>query len=122
MENQKTTFLELGRGAMLERFDYELDRIVDNILDPNTPATKPRKITLTITLTPDAERQQIAHSVVVKSTLQATNPISGATAIVKRGDQMSLVELVPQIPGQTDIHGGEQRAPDVIQLKTGTGG
>jgi hypothetical protein len=114
---QKKTFLEVGRGAMLERFDYELDKIIDNILDPNTPATKPRKISLTITLKPDAERQQIAHEVVVKSTPQPTNPISGATAIIQKNGITSLVELVPQIPGQMDVNGGEQRNPDVIQFR-----
>ena len=97
---RKKTFLELGRGAMLKRFDYELDRIIDNILDPNTPATKPRKISLTITFKPDAERQQVSHEVIVKSTPQPTNPLVGATAIISNGtDGVSLVELVPQIPG-----------------------
>jgi len=118
MNEQKKTFLELGRGAMLERFDYELERIVDNILDPNTPANKPRKITMTITLKPDAERSQIGYEVVVKSTPQPTNPIQGATAIIPGSDgEMSLVELVPQIPGQFDLQGKEQRSPDVIQFK-----
>ena len=114
---RKKTFLELGRGAMLERFDYELKRIVDNIRDPNTPATKPRKISLMLTLTPDANRECIQYEVVVKSTPQPTSPISGATALMSRGGQVSLVELVPQIPGQADFDGGEQRQPDIIQLR-----
>lgn len=37
-EERKKNFLEIGRGAMMERFDYELERVIDNILDPNTPA------------------------------------------------------------------------------------
>ena len=114
---QRKAFLEIGRGAMLERFDYELERIIDNILDPNTPATKPRKIQLTLTLTPDADRMQIKHECVVKSAPQPTNPISGATALMRRGGQMSLVELVPQIPGQGDMYGGEQRQPDIFNIK-----
>jgi len=114
---QKKTFLEIGRGAMLERFDYELDGVIDNILDINTSATKPRKIQMTITFKPDADRQTIAHEVVVKSTLQPTNPIAGATALVKSGEQIALVELTPQIPGQTDLIGGEQRQPDFIALR-----
>jgi len=116
-KEQKKTFLEIGRGAMLERFDYELDRIVDNILDPNTPATKPRKIQLTITLKPDADRKQIAHEVIVKSTPQPTNPISGATMLMRKDGQLSLVELVPQAPGQLDFDGNEQRHPDIIPIR-----
>ena len=114
---RRKNFLELGRGAMLERFDYELERIVDNIIDPNTPAVKPRKITLTITFKPDADRQFIKHEVVVKSTPQPTNPIEGSTAVVASGGGVQLVELVPQIPGQYDEYDGEQRAPDVIRIR-----
>lgn len=109
-------FLELGKGAMLERFDYELDRILDNIIDPNTPATKPRKIQMTITFKPDAERQHIGYEFVVKSTPQPTNPIQGATAVMTGGGGIALVELLPQIPGQYDVHGGEQRQPDVVRM------
>ena len=115
-DESKTNFLEIGRGAMLERFDYELDRIVDNIIDPNTPATKPRKIQMTITLTPDAERKHIRHEVIVKSTPQPTNPIIGATAIISGNGNVSLVELVTQIPGQYDVYGSEQQPPDVVRL------
>jgi len=118
MNERKKNFLELGRGAMLERFDYELDRVVDNILDPNTPANKPRKITMEITLLPDADRQYISYSVVVKPKPQPTNPIAGATAVMPNGDGgVQLVEMTPQIPGQYGIYGEEQQAPDVIQIR-----
>lgn len=46
-----------GRGAFEERVDYEMDKVIQNILDPNTKATAKRKITLTIELTPDDERR-----------------------------------------------------------------
>lgn len=115
-DDRRKSFLELGRGAMLERFDYEMQKVVDNILDPNTPAIKPRKVSLTITLKPDADRQQIVHEVVVKSNLQPTNPIAGSTAIMSRNGSVSLVEMVAQIPGQMAVDGDEQREPDVIQF------
>jgi len=114
---RKKSFLEIGRGAMLERFDYEMERVIDNILDPNTPATKPRKITLTLTLKPDGDRKQIFHDVVVKPSLQPTNSISGSTAIMPDSNGVvTLVEMVPQVPGQMSTSGAEQREPDVIQF------
>lgn len=114
---RRKSFLELGRGAMLERFDYEMEKVIDNILDPNTPAMKPRKVSLTITVRSDADRQQIAHEVVVKSTLQPTNPIVGSTAIIPgKNGAVSLVEKVAQVPGQMAVDGDEQREPDVIQF------
>lgn len=114
---RRKSFLEIGRGAMMERFDYELEKVIDNILDPNTPANKPRKVTLTLTLIPDVDRQYISHGVTVKPTLQPTNPISGSTAIMSgRDGGVQLVEMVPQVPGQMAVDGDEQREPDVIQF------
>ena len=79
----KKSFLEMNKGAILERFDYELGRVFDNIMDPNTPATKPRKLQITVEFKADSDRVQVNHSAVVKSTLQPTNPISGTMAVVE---------------------------------------
>lgn len=42
--------LEVARGAIGERLDYELSKVVDNIADLNTKADAVRKITLTLSL------------------------------------------------------------------------
>lgn len=47
----------LGDGAALEMFEEELQKVLDNIVDPNTKAKSPREITLKIRITPDDERQ-----------------------------------------------------------------
>ena len=39
-ENQKQSILDMARGAIKERTDYEMAKIIDNILDVNTNATK----------------------------------------------------------------------------------
>ena len=46
------SILQMARGAFVERVDYEMHKVIDNILDPNTKATAKRKITLTIELVP----------------------------------------------------------------------
>ena len=73
--NNRDSIMRMARGAFEERVDYEMDKVIQNILDPNTKATAKRKITLTIELTPDDERRQIQVSVTAKSTLAATNPV-----------------------------------------------
>ena len=55
-QNQRDSIMSMARGAFEERVDYEMDKVIQNILDPNTKATAKRKITLTIELTPDAAR------------------------------------------------------------------
>lgn len=71
-QNQRDSIMSMARGAFEERVDYEMDKVIQNILDPNTKATAKRKITLTIELTPDDERRTIGVSVTAKSTLAAT--------------------------------------------------
>ena len=68
-QNQRDSIMSMARGAFEERVDYEMDKVIQNILDPNTKATAKRKITLTIELTPDDERRTIGVSVTAKSTL-----------------------------------------------------
>lgn len=44
----KKSILEMSMGAILERVDYEMGKVMDNILDPNTKATAKRKISVTL--------------------------------------------------------------------------
>lgn len=37
----KKSILEMSMGAILERVDYEMGKVMDNILDPNTPRPPP---------------------------------------------------------------------------------
>lgn len=90
-----------------------MTRVVENILDPNTSATAARKITITLTLKSDDTRQNIAVSCVAKSTLAATNPVTTSLYVA---DEESIVEMVPQIPGQLAVDAGEQEAPPMLKL------
>lgn len=115
----KKSILEMSMGAILERVDYEMGKVMENILDPNTKATAKRKITLTIELTPDDERRQIQVSVTAKSTLAATNPV--ATSLYVTGDsngELVVAEMVPQVPGQLNMDGTQQEAPKLLKLVT----
>lgn len=107
------SILQMARGAIQERADYEITKILDNILDPNTTATAKRKLTITLTLCPDDTRQNITVGVVAKSTLAPTNPVTTSLFVA---DEETIVEMVPQIPGQYDMDGGEQSPPPMLKL------
>ena len=109
-QNQRDSIMSMARGAFEERVDYEMDKVIQNILDPNTKATAKRKITLTIELTPDDERRTIGVSVTAKSTLAATNPVAtpedtehgeswsaASEAIFKKYNEL-LEKLIPGEP------------------------
>lgn len=52
-------------------------------------------------------------SCVAKSTLAATNPVTTSLYVA---DEESIVEMVPQIPGQLAVDAGEQEAPPMLKL------
>lgn len=114
----KKSILEMARGAIQERADYEMGKVMDNILDPNTKPTAKRKITLTIVLTPDEERVNIAVDVTAKSTLQPTNPVRTNLYIAGESGtgEVQAVEMVPEIPGQMSMEGEVQEAPSVLSI------
>ena len=110
--------LDMGYGAIKERADFELSKIVENIIDPNTNATKTRTLTIQMKITPDTERQNLKVETVVKSKLEPTNPITTPMYIASDGNgEMCIVEMTPQLPGQISIDGGEQEQPGIIKLR-----
>ena len=112
-EEAKKSILQMARGAIQERADYEMSRIIGNILDANTSAIAKRKLTITLELKPDDNRQNITVSCTAKSTLAATNPVTTALFVA---DSSQVVEMVPQIPGQYAMDGTEQEAPPSLKL------
>ena len=109
--------LEMARGAIIERADYEMGRIMQNILDPNTKPTEKRKLTITIEFSPDDDRAMIGISVTAKSALAATTAIKTAIyASVGSFGEFSAVEMTPQVPGQMKIDGTEQEAAPVLRI------
>lgn len=112
-----TSILDMNNGAFKERVDYDMARVVENILDPNTDPRAKRKITLTIEFVPDADRQTIAVHTGSKATLVATNPVTTALAFVgDKNGEMQLVEMLPQVPGQVAMSGEEAPKPKVLKL------
>lgn len=114
----KKSVMEMSGGAILERVDYEMGKIIDNIMDPNTKATAKRKVTVTLEIVPDDDRTGITVHTVAKSTLAPTNPIM--TALYVTGDrstgEVQVVEMVPQIPGQAAMDGQVQEEPKVLKF------
>ena len=112
-ERQEKSILEMGRGAIMERADYEMRAMIRNILDPNTSAKAARKLNITLTFKPGDDRQTIVVECVAKSTLASTNAITTMLYVL---DEDTVVEMAPQIPGQLAVDAGEQEAPPKLRL------
>lgn len=118
MNNERVSITRLAQGAIEERINLEMPKILDNIADLNTKAGKKRILTIKMEFTPDETRQHIDVKTIVSSKLEPTNPIQTALALGKdkqTGEQLA-VELVPNLPGQLAFDGSEQEEPKVVKL------
>lgn len=116
-QDMRSSILQMAKGAIQERVDYEVSRVVDNILDMNTEPTVKRKVVLTIEMKPDENRQVITMNASAKSTLAPTTPIGTSLVITSDGNgEMVVAEIVPQVPGQLNIDGTEQEKPKLLKL------
>ena len=115
----KKSILEMSMGAILERVDYEMGRVLDNILDPNTKPTGKRKITISLELVPSADRRTITVLTTAKATLVPTDPVTTSLYITNQPStgEMVVAEMVPQVPGQTALDGTEQAQPKILNFK-----
>lgn len=111
----KKSILEMARGGFLEQVNYEMAKVLDN---PNTKATGKRRITVTMELTPDDSRRQIAVSFTTKLALIAANPLTTSLYVLGDDDNgdLCVVEMTPQIPGQMDLDGALQERPPQLKI------
>lgn len=117
-EQSRVSIISLAKGAIEERINYEVPKILDNILDENTKPDKKRNLTISIDFVPSNDRKHITLNTVVKSKLEPTSPIQTAIAVgydKATGEQIA-VELTTELPGQRDIYGGEQDRPKVLKM------
>lgn len=119
---ERKSILEMSSGAILERVDYEMEKVLDNILDPNTKPTGKRKISVTVELVPSADRKTITVQTTAKCVLCPTEPVTTSlyvSSAIGTGE-LVVAELTPQVPGQYSLDGTIQDSPKVLRLPNKT--
>ena len=107
---------EFAGGKLSVQLNKALEKVTENIQDPNTDAQKVRKINVSISLRPNDERNFVSTTVETKLSLA---PELGATTALSMGrdlrtGEVEAVEIFNQIPGQTnveDVIGQEEDEP-----------
>lgn len=107
---KEVTLTNLVGGAAVEIFQRELGVVSKNIADPNTDKKKSRKITLTVTITPSENSDEVAMSVSAKSTLASVKP---ASKTIYMGKINGVPTLVGQDPVQGTFNFGNEVTPIV---------
>ena len=117
----KKSILEMSMGAILERVDYEMGKVMDNILDPNTKATAKRKISVTLELIPSADRRTITVQSTAKCSLTPTDPVTTSLYITNApstGD--STAARASMAPEARSIYTAVSRAANAGRMDTAT--
>ncbi|HEY9734904.1 MAG TPA: hypothetical protein V6D06_01435 [Trichocoleus sp.] len=94
----------LCRGAAIERFNEELQKVLRNIVDPNTPARAKRCITLKVVIAPSEERDFATIAVTATSKTADPMPVTTSVMIGSSGGLVGATELSnrhhqPRLPG-----------------------
>lgn len=114
-------FQEFAGGALAEQLNTELQKVLDNIYDPNTEPKKTRKLTLTLTFKPSENRGVSDVGIVSKSTLAPVKAVKTNIIIDKDLDTGKVVaaEIGKQIKGQISIDEVEEdeKESNVVDLK-----
>lgn len=71
MDIESLNLANLGAGAAVEKWGEELQRVAENILDPNTEATAKRELLLRVALKPTKERRDVEITISVSTKLAA---------------------------------------------------
>ena len=107
---------EFANGAFTNQINRELEKVTENIQDPNTDATAKRRITVVIEFKPNEARNFVTTGVQAKSTLA---PALGAVTALNMGKdlktgEVEAVEIGNQIPGQMSIQDVEEEQTEEI--------
>ena len=104
---------QFSNGELTQQINREMEAVARNIADPNTEAKTTRKITVTITLKPNEQRDFITTSITTKSTLAPTLGAVTALAVGKnlKTGEIEVGEIGNQIPGQMSMTDVEPQQP-----------
>lgn len=96
---------EFAGGKLSVQLNKALEKITENVQDPNTDAQKVRKTNVSISFRPNDERNFVATTVETKLSLA---PELGATTALSMGrdlrtGEVEAVEIFNQIPGQMNV-------------------
>ena len=104
---------QFSNGELTQQINREMEAVARNIADPNTETKTARKITVTITMKPNEQRDFITTSITTKSTLAPTLGAVTALAVGKnlKTGEIEVGEIGNQIPGQMSMADVEPQQP-----------
>lgn len=115
MERPIKALSDLMDGSVEERFNKELDKVWQNIYDPNTEPKKARTLTMKIKIVPNERRDSCDFRVNVTSSLAPYADLTQTVMLSLAPDgTIRATERTDQVPGQLDMEGNETPLPQTV--------
>ena len=73
---ERISLVNLKDGAAVELFDFELQKVLENIMDPNTRAEAVREVTLKVKIKPDKDRSFGPVEIQASSKIASIAPVA----------------------------------------------
>jgi hypothetical protein len=97
MQNEEHVNLNnLSNGAAVEMFNRELEKVLENICDPNTSPTTAREITLKVTLKPNEDREVGIVAIASNAKLAPVKSVATMVYIGKKSGRFVATENNPR--------------------------
>jgi len=110
MSDMKVKLDGLGGGAAMDRFEEEMNKVISNIVGPNTSHKTKRQVTLTVSISPNEERNQCVMEISCVSKLAPIKSVDSVLAIgIDSHGSVHAEEWVPKQMGLFDTSTAEDR-------------
>lgn len=120
METEKDegvlSLANLAGGAAVEAFDIQLEKVLENILDPNTNPTAVREVTLKVKIKPDENRAFGPMEFTCKPKFGDDKPITTMVHIGRKGSKAIASEHDAR---QLSFPSGEEKQPTPLHAVGG---
>lgn len=91
------TLFNLGSGALAERFDDELGKLLENVFDLNTPWNVKRQMTVRVVFLPNEDRNEVKIDFSVESRLSPAR-VCLTSARIGLGPDGPVIREMVQMP------------------------
>ena len=96
MENETISLETLKGGAVIQLFNEELAKVMENIMDPNTEAEAVREVTLKVKIKPDRDRATGSVQIIPTAKLAPAVALGTRMFFGKKGGKYLAWEHDPQ--------------------------
>lgn len=111
----------LAGGALQEKVNEAMGRVLNNMQDPNTPWKKQRSISMKITFAQNEDRDDVDVAISVETKLAAVSPITTRMSVgtdLKTGKNFAY-EYGKQVKGQMTLEDYQVMGDDIVDTETG---